>query len=114
MCSGLGYGVGVAEPTLSLQEQVRQGEKFLQLLAGCEAGNLGPLGARFLALRAQLSEFSQALAQRRQRLADAERLFQFLKQVSAQPYSTVWSARLHGCCSALVSLVSPHNPVPWI
>ncbi|XP_004584217.2 puratrophin-1 [Ochotona princeps] len=64
------------------QEQVRQGEKFLQPLAVFEAADLGSLGARFLALRAQLTEFSQALAQRRQRLADAERLFQFLKQAS--------------------------------
>ncbi|XP_012597933.2 puratrophin-1 isoform X1 [Microcebus murinus] len=64
------------------QEQVRQGEKFLQPLAGWEAADLGPCGARFLALRAQLTEFSRALAQRRQRLADAEKLFQFFKQAS--------------------------------
>ncbi|XP_069918694.1 puratrophin-1 isoform X1 [Oryctolagus cuniculus] len=64
------------------QEQIRRGEKFLQPLAGWEAAQLGPLGARFLALQAQLTDFSQALAQRRQRLTDAERLFQFLKQAS--------------------------------
>uniref|UniRef100_A0A8D2DWX8 Pleckstrin homology and RhoGEF domain containing G4 n=1 Tax=Sciurus vulgaris TaxID=55149 RepID=A0A8D2DWX8_SCIVU len=64
------------------QEQVRRGEKFLQPLAGWEAAELGPPGVRFLALRAQLIEFSRALTQRRQRLADAERLFQFFKQAS--------------------------------
>uniref|UniRef100_A0A8C9Q8Q5 Pleckstrin homology and RhoGEF domain containing G4 n=1 Tax=Spermophilus dauricus TaxID=99837 RepID=A0A8C9Q8Q5_SPEDA len=64
------------------QEQVRRGEKFLQPLAGWEAAELGPPGVRFLTLRAQLIEFSRALAQRRQRLADAERLFQFFKQAS--------------------------------
>ncbi|XP_027998424.2 puratrophin-1 [Eptesicus fuscus] len=64
------------------QEQVRQGEKFLQPLAGWEAAELGPLGARFLALQAQLTEFSRALAQRRQWLADAERLSCFFKQAS--------------------------------
>uniref|UniRef100_H0WFJ9 Pleckstrin homology and RhoGEF domain containing G4 n=1 Tax=Otolemur garnettii TaxID=30611 RepID=H0WFJ9_OTOGA len=64
------------------QEQVSQGEKFLQPLAGWEAADLGPQGARFLDLQAQLTEFSRALAQRRQRLADAERLFQFFKQAS--------------------------------
>nr|XP_053770833.1 puratrophin-1 [Desmodus rotundus] len=64
------------------QEQVRQGEKFLQPLAGWEAVELGPLGAQFLALQDQLTEFSRALAQRRQRLADAERLSCFFKQAS--------------------------------
>nr|KAF6407734.1 pleckstrin homology and RhoGEF domain containing G4 [Molossus molossus] len=64
------------------QEQIRQGEKFLQPLAGWEAAELGPLGAHFLALRAQLTEFSRALAQRRQWLADAERLSCFFKQAS--------------------------------
>ncbi|KAM5297737.1 puratrophin-1 [Glossophaga mutica] len=62
------------------QEKVRQGEKFLQPLAGWEAAELGPLGARFLALQDQLTEFSRALAQRRQRLADAERLSCYFKQ----------------------------------
>uniref|UniRef100_A0A2R9CK95 Pleckstrin homology and RhoGEF domain containing G4 n=1 Tax=Pan paniscus TaxID=9597 RepID=A0A2R9CK95_PANPA len=62
------------------QEQVRQGEKFLQPLIGWEAAELGPPGARFLALRAQLTEFSRALAQRCQRLADAERLFQLFRE----------------------------------
>ncbi|EHH31754.1 Pleckstrin-like proteiny domain-containing family G member 4 [Macaca mulatta] len=64
------------------QEQVRQGEKFLQPLTGWEAAELGPPGARFLALRAQLTEFSRALAQRCQRLADAERLFQLFREAS--------------------------------
>uniref|UniRef100_A0A8C6R0P2 Pleckstrin homology domain containing, family G (with RhoGef domain) member 4 n=1 Tax=Nannospalax galili TaxID=1026970 RepID=A0A8C6R0P2_NANGA len=64
------------------QEQIRQGEKFLQPLVGWEAAELGPHGKRFLALRTQLTEFSKALAQRRQRLADAEKLFQFFKQAS--------------------------------
>ncbi|XP_023565079.1 puratrophin-1 [Octodon degus] len=64
------------------QEQIKQGEKFLQPLAGWEAADLGAPGARFLALQAQLTEFSRALAQRRQRLADAEKLFQFFKQAS--------------------------------
>ncbi|ELK25613.1 Puratrophin-1 [Myotis davidii] len=64
------------------QEQVRQGEKFLQPLTGWEAAELGPVGARFLALQAQLTEFSRALAQRRQWLADAERLSCFFKQAS--------------------------------
>ncbi|KAF5919600.1 hypothetical protein HPG69_000200, partial [Diceros bicornis minor] len=64
------------------QEQVRRGEKFLQPLAGWEAAELGPPGARFLALQAQLTEFSRALAQRRQQLADAEKLLQFFKQAS--------------------------------
>ncbi|XP_063573752.1 puratrophin-1 isoform X9 [Pongo abelii] len=62
------------------QEQVRQGEKFLQPLTGWEAAELGPHGARFLALRAQLTEFSRALAQRCQRLTDAERLFQLFRE----------------------------------
>lgn len=78
---GPDHQAGPAEPSLSLQEQIKQGEKFLQPLAGWEAADLGTPGARFLALRAQLTEFSRALAQRRQRLADAERLFQFFKQV---------------------------------
>ncbi|XP_008585552.1 PREDICTED: puratrophin-1 [Galeopterus variegatus] len=64
------------------QEQVKRGEKLLQPLAGWEAAELGPYGARFLALRAQLTEFFRALAQRRQRLADAEKLFQFFRQAS--------------------------------
>ncbi|XP_063103571.1 puratrophin-1 isoform X2 [Cavia porcellus] len=64
------------------QEQIKQGEKFLQPLAGWEAADLGAPGARFLALRAQLTEFSRALAQQRQHLADAEKLFQFFKQAS--------------------------------
>uniref|UniRef100_A0A2K5EVM4 Pleckstrin homology and RhoGEF domain containing G4 n=1 Tax=Aotus nancymaae TaxID=37293 RepID=A0A2K5EVM4_AOTNA len=62
------------------QEQVRQGEKFLQPLAGWEGAELGPPGARFLALRAQLTEFSRALARRCQQLADAERLFQLFRE----------------------------------
>ncbi|XP_054104768.2 puratrophin-1 isoform X5 [Callithrix jacchus] len=62
------------------QEQVRQGEKFLQPLADWKAAELGPPGARFLALRAQLTEFSRALARRCQRLADAERLFQLFRE----------------------------------
>ncbi|XP_032447161.1 puratrophin-1 [Lynx canadensis] len=64
------------------QEQVRRGERFLQPLAGWEAAELGPAGARFLALQAQLTDFSRALAQRRQRLADAQRLLHFFKQAS--------------------------------
>ncbi|XP_058135844.1 puratrophin-1 [Dasypus novemcinctus] len=64
------------------QEQIRQGEKVLQPLAGWEAAELGPLGAHFLALQAQLAEFSGALALRRQQLADAEKLLQFFKQAS--------------------------------
>uniref|UniRef100_A0A8B9YVL0 Pleckstrin homology and RhoGEF domain containing G4 n=1 Tax=Bos mutus grunniens TaxID=30521 RepID=A0A8B9YVL0_BOSMU len=62
------------------QEQVRRGEKCLQPLVGCDAAELGPFGARFLTLQTQLADFSRALAQRRQRLADAERLLQFFKQ----------------------------------
>ncbi|XP_036043957.1 puratrophin-1 [Onychomys torridus] len=65
------------------QEQVKRGEKLLQPLVGWEAAELGPLGKRFLTLRSQLTEFSRALAQRRQRLADAEKLFQFFKQATA-------------------------------
>ncbi|XP_076428175.1 puratrophin-1 isoform X3 [Peromyscus maniculatus bairdii] len=65
------------------QEQVKQGEKLLQPLVGWEAAELGPPGKRFLTLRSQLTEFSRALAQRRQRLADAEKLFQFFKQATA-------------------------------
>ncbi|XP_076988809.1 puratrophin-1 [Tamandua tetradactyla] len=65
------------------QEQVRRGEKLLQPLAGWEAADLGPFGAHFLALQAQLTEFSRALAQRRQRLADAERLLELFKQASS-------------------------------
>ncbi|CAK6436684.1 unnamed protein product [Pipistrellus nathusii] len=65
------------------QEQVRQGEKLLQPLAGWGAAELGPLGGRFLALQAQLTEFSRALAQRRQWLADAERLSCLFKQASS-------------------------------
>ncbi|XP_057568651.1 puratrophin-1 [Hippopotamus amphibius kiboko] len=64
------------------QEQVRRGEKFLQPLVGWDAAGLGPAGARFLTLQAQLTDFSRALAQRRQQLADAERLLQFFKQAS--------------------------------
>ncbi|XP_038168271.1 puratrophin-1 [Arvicola amphibius] len=64
------------------QEQVKQGEKLLQPLADCEAAELGPLGKRFLTLRSQLTEFSRALTLRRQRLADAEKLFQFFKQAT--------------------------------
>ncbi|XP_059120133.1 puratrophin-1 isoform X2 [Peromyscus eremicus] len=64
------------------QEQVKQGEKLLQPLVGWEAAELGPPGKRFLTLRSQLTEFSRALAQRRQRLADAEKLFQFFKQAT--------------------------------
>ncbi|XP_038954140.1 puratrophin-1 isoform X2 [Rattus norvegicus] len=70
------------ELDLVAQEQVKQGEKLLQPLVGWEAAELGPTGKRFLALRSQLMEFSRALAQRRQRLADAEKLFQFFKQAS--------------------------------
>ncbi|KAB0382094.1 hypothetical protein FD755_004011 [Muntiacus reevesi] len=62
------------------QEQVRRGEKCLQPLVGCDAAELGPFGARFLTLQTQLADFSRALAQRRQRLADAEKLLQFFKQ----------------------------------
>ncbi|KAF4010785.1 hypothetical protein G4228_002595 [Cervus hanglu yarkandensis] len=62
------------------QEQVRRGEKCLQPLVGCDAAELGPFGARFLTLRTQLADFSRALGQRRQRLADAEKLLQFFKQ----------------------------------
>nr|KAF6411330.1 pleckstrin homology and RhoGEF domain containing G4 [Rousettus aegyptiacus] len=64
------------------QEQLRRGEKFLQPLAGWEAVELGPHGARFLALQAQLTKFSRALAQRRQRLTDAEMLLRLFKQAS--------------------------------
>ncbi|XP_060041341.1 puratrophin-1 isoform X2 [Erinaceus europaeus] len=64
------------------QEQIRQGEKLLQPLTGWEAVELGPFGARFLDLQAELTEFSRALALRRQRLADAERLSRFFKQAS--------------------------------
>ncbi|XP_006863706.1 PREDICTED: puratrophin-1 [Chrysochloris asiatica] len=64
------------------QEQIRRGEKVLQPLAGWEAAELGSFGAHFLALQAQLTEFSKALAQRRQRLADAEKLLRFFKQAS--------------------------------
>ncbi|XP_007647362.1 puratrophin-1 [Cricetulus griseus] len=64
------------------QEQIKQGEKLLQPLVGWEAAELGPLGKHFLTLRSQLTEFSRALAQRRQRLADAEKLFQFFKQAT--------------------------------
>ncbi|XP_054435031.1 puratrophin-1 [Pteronotus mesoamericanus] len=64
------------------QEQVRRGEKFLQPLAGWGAAELGPLGTRFLALQDRLTEFSKALAQRRRRLADAEKLSCFFKQAS--------------------------------
>ncbi|XP_032180188.1 puratrophin-1 isoform X2 [Mustela erminea] len=64
------------------QEQVRRGEKFLQPLAGWEAAELGPVGARFLALQAQLTDFSRALARQRQQLADAEKLSHFFKQAS--------------------------------
>ncbi|XP_043754669.1 puratrophin-1 isoform X3 [Cervus elaphus] len=67
------------------QEQVRRGEKCLQPLVGCDAAELGPFGARFLTLRTQLADFSRALGQRRQRLADAEKLLQFFKQVPAVP-----------------------------
>ncbi|NP_001351335.1 puratrophin-1 isoform 2 [Mus musculus] len=70
------------ELDLVAQEQVTQGEKLLQPLVGLEAAELGSPGKRFLALRSQLTEFSRALAQRRQRLADAEKLFQFFKQAS--------------------------------
>ncbi|XP_007938581.1 puratrophin-1 [Orycteropus afer afer] len=64
------------------QEQIRRGEKVLQPLAGWEAAELGSSGARFLALQVQLTEFSRALAQRRQWLANAERLLGFFKQAS--------------------------------
>ncbi|KAF6288795.1 pleckstrin homology and RhoGEF domain containing G4 [Rhinolophus ferrumequinum] len=64
------------------QEQVRRGQKFLQPLTGWEAAELGSPGARFLALQSQLTEFSRALAQRRQRLTDAEKLLRFFKQAS--------------------------------
>ncbi|XP_055992099.1 puratrophin-1 [Sorex fumeus] len=64
------------------QEQVKQGEKMLQPLVGWEAAELGPLGTRFLALRAQLTEFSAALAQQRQRLENAEKLLSFFEQAS--------------------------------
>nr|XP_036881278.1 puratrophin-1 isoform X2 [Manis javanica] len=64
------------------QEQVRRGEKFLQPLAGWKATELGPTGARFLALQAQLTDFSRALGQWRQWLSDAERLLQLFKQAS--------------------------------
>lgn len=80
-CFGLDHQAQITEPSLCLQEQVRQGEKFLQPLAGWEAAELGPIGARFLALQAQLTDFSKALAQRRQQLADAEKLSHFFKQV---------------------------------
>lgn len=91
---------GTAEPILFVQEQVRRGEKFLQPLAGWEAAELGPPGVRFLALRAQLIEFSRALAQRRQRLADAERLFQFFKQVGERSFSGfMFSWTENGCFS---------------
>ncbi|KAB0394007.1 hypothetical protein E2I00_011718, partial [Balaenoptera physalus] len=62
------------------QEHVRRGEKLLQPLVGWDAAELGPSGARFLTLQAQLTDFCRALVQRRQQLADAERLLQFFKQ----------------------------------
>lgn len=94
---GLGAQTSAAEPHLCLQEQVRQGERFLQPLAGWEAAELGPVGARFLALQAQLTEFSRALAQRRQWLADAERLSCFFKQVCKGPVpGSGWSAGPEG------------------
>lgn len=71
----------LADSRLCLQEQVRRGEKCLQPLVGCDAAELGPFGARFLTLQTQLADFSRALGQRRQRLADAEKLLQFFKQV---------------------------------
>lgn len=80
-CFELDHQAQIAEPSLCLQEQVRRGEKFLQPLAGWEAAELGPVGARFLALQAQLTDFSRALARQRQRLADAEKLSHFFKQV---------------------------------
>ncbi|XP_031314130.2 puratrophin-1 isoform X1 [Camelus dromedarius] len=64
------------------QEQVRRGEKFLQPLVGWDVAELGPSGARFLTLQAQLTDFSRALAHRRQQLADAESLLQYFKQTS--------------------------------
>ncbi|XP_075393339.1 puratrophin-1 isoform X2 [Tenrec ecaudatus] len=64
------------------QEQIRRGEKALQPLAGWQEADLGAPGARFLALQAQLTAFSRALSQRRQRLADAERLVHLFKQAS--------------------------------
>lgn len=72
---------GLGELSLCLQEQVRRGEKLLQPLVGWDAAELGPAGARFLTLQAQLTDFCRALAQRRQRLADAERLLQLFRQV---------------------------------
>lgn len=74
-------GPNLLSPVSYLQEQVRRGEKFLQPLAGWEAAELGPAGARFLARQAKLTDFSRALTRRRQRLADAERLFHLFKQV---------------------------------
>nr|XP_020740618.1 puratrophin-1 isoform X3 [Odocoileus virginianus texanus] len=67
------------------QEQVRRAEKCLQPLVGCDAAELGPFGTRFLTLQTQLADFSRALAQRRQRLADAEKLLQFFKQGAVTP-----------------------------
>ncbi|XP_049643376.1 puratrophin-1 [Suncus etruscus] len=64
------------------QEQIKQGEKVLQPLTGWDAAELGPLGAHFLALQAQLTEFSVALAQRRQKLANADKLSSFFEQAS--------------------------------
>ncbi|XP_045149691.1 puratrophin-1 isoform X2 [Echinops telfairi] len=64
------------------QEQIRRGEKALQPLAGWQEADLGTLGARFLALQGQLTAFSKALTQRRQRLADAEKLVLLFKQAS--------------------------------
>lgn len=78
------------KPIFCLQEQLRRGEKFLQPLAGWEAVELGPHGARFLALQAQLTKFSRALAQRRQRLTDAEMLLRLFKQVGEGPRPWLW------------------------
>ncbi|KAM6223774.1 puratrophin-1 [Rhynchocyon petersi] len=64
------------------QEKIREGEMILQPLAGWEEAELGSPGTRFLALQAQLTAFSKALAQQRERLADAEKLVQFFKQAS--------------------------------
>ncbi|XP_031805096.1 puratrophin-1 [Sarcophilus harrisii] len=62
------------------QEQARRGEAILAGWEAMELGRLGAAGAHLLSLRAQLSEFSRALARRRRQLMDAHQLSQLLDQ----------------------------------
>ncbi|XP_036605951.1 puratrophin-1 [Trichosurus vulpecula] len=66
------------------QEHIHFGEEILAGWEVTELGQLGAPGARLISLQTQLSEFSRALARRRQQLMDAQHLSQLLDQALVQ------------------------------